>query len=118
MSSYYSSAYGSNVVISQAGGRRSAYTTSSSSSRVATYSSPPPSSSYSGSMESSISSQSSAEARFRSGSSTGYYIDVKEVPNPRGGPSVVVVHHNQPNPDKDEPKSCDYYHTRGTSSGK
>jgi hypothetical protein len=78
-------------------------------------------------MDSSSASRSTTEARYRSGSSgeflptspdilplrgqaadgfvAGFYTDVKEVPSSRGGSSLVVVQHNRPNPDKNEPRA-------------
>ncbi|KAJ4291486.1 hypothetical protein N0V88_006083 [Collariella sp. IMI 366227] len=117
MSSYYSTAYGTNIIISKAGGRHSGYAAGVSSSKPSTYSSPAPPS-YAGSMDSSNASWSSSEAHYRSGSSSGHYVNVKNVSHPRGGPNTVVVHHNQPNPAKDEPKASEYYNSQYTSSRK
>ncbi|KAH6615413.1 hypothetical protein B0J18DRAFT_279049 [Chaetomium sp. MPI-SDFR-AT-0129] len=58
------------------------------------------------------SSGSTSDARYRSGSSTSYYTDIKEIRNSRGGSETVVVHHNKPNPDKSEPRSSDRYYTK------
>ncbi|KAL2179400.1 uncharacterized protein P884DRAFT_219084 [Thermothelomyces heterothallicus CBS 202.75] len=61
------------------------------------------------SMDSSNASRSTIEARYRTGSSDTFYVDVKEIKNPRGGPNTVIVQQYRPNPDKDEPRSSDRY---------
>lgn len=127
MSSYHSSKYGSSVVVVQGSSRSSAYSASSSASRSSTYSTPSSYSRSTYSMDSSGASQPVSDEWYRSGSScelscsrnstqtpmltkytAGFYTNVKEVPSSRGGSSVVVVHHNRTNPDKDEPRASDY----------
>ncbi|KAK4038838.1 hypothetical protein C8A01DRAFT_37248 [Parachaetomium inaequale] len=105
-----SSRYSSGVVVVQASSRSSTYSAPRSSSST-TYSSSYAQTSFS--MDSSSASRSTTEARYRSGSSSGFYTDVKEVPSSRGGSNLVVVQHNRPNPDKNEPRSYS-----GSSYGK
>ena len=128
-----SSRYSSGVVVVQAGSRPSTYSAPRSLSSSTTYSSSYAQTTFS--MDSSSASRSTTEARYRSGSSgeslphasdilplrgqaadglvAGFYTDVKEVPNSRGGSNLVVVQHNRANPDKNEPRSYS-----GSSYGK
>ncbi|KAK4097105.1 hypothetical protein N658DRAFT_510673 [Parathielavia hyrcaniae] len=63
-------------------------------------------------------SQSTIETRYRSGHAASFYIGVKEVPNSRGGPNTVIVHHGRSHADKEEPKSSDYPQYSGSSRSK
>ncbi|AEO67787.1 6f53e506-7dbc-4e3f-9e57-f3f2b94532ff [Thermothielavioides terrestris] len=69
-------------------------------------------------MDSSSSSQSTTDTLFRSGSSTGFYTDVKEVTSSRSGQTIVIVHHGRPSYDKNEPRSSDYQHSWTASKSK
>ncbi|KAK3319962.1 hypothetical protein B0T19DRAFT_445740 [Cercophora scortea] len=107
------SKYGSPIVYQSTTRPSSSYTSgSSASSSSSTYSSDyygAPSTSGSTSMDStySYSSPSSGASgysgQYRSGSSSGFTVDVKESKS-----GVVIVQHNRSSSDKDEPRSSDY----------
>ncbi|KAK4246466.1 hypothetical protein C7999DRAFT_15397 [Corynascus novoguineensis] len=99
-----SSRYSAPIVIVQGSSRPSTYGAPRS---PVMYSSPYPQTTLS--MDSSSASQSTTGTRYRSGRADNYYVEVKEVPSSRGGPGAVVIQHNRPNPDNNEPSSSDRY---------
>ncbi|KAK3689913.1 hypothetical protein B0T22DRAFT_441353 [Podospora appendiculata] len=118
------SKYGSPIIYQSTTRPSSSYTSGSSeSSSSSTYSSDyygaAPSTSGSTSMDYSYSYSSPSSGasgysgKYRSGSASGYTIDVKETKN-----NVVIVQHNRPSADKDEPRSSDYRSSKTSRSKK